>query len=101
MSTRKQKKSLEEFKSSYLKKMRKIRDFVNGETPCESCGHYYDDHDHMTAKDIALAEKNGCVVKICEDGPEKTLDCPEVSLVIVTLPPESPCDEEFMEGISS
>ncbi len=76
--------------------------------PCKHCGGHYDNHCNLSEAEIWDARDQGCVVNICEtrrrwtytDDNEEGVE-EKVFFCLVVTPPEDPCDEDFMEEIST
>ncbi len=62
--------------------------------PCEKCGAHYDKHYSLTKEEIWDARDQGCVVNVCREACEKYF-------CRVLPSPDNPCDNDFMEDISS
>lgn len=69
--------------------------------PCKHCGGHYDIHNYLTEPEMAEAREQGCTVRICESVGERVLGRGETFYVVVTPLPANPCDESYMEDISS
>ncbi len=68
--------------------------------PCKQCGGHYNDHNYLTIEEIDDALEQGCAVRTCEVYPYLNRKC--VTYLVVVYPlPDNPCDEDFMEDISS
>ena len=56
----------------------------------------------MAAADVARADTNRALVKMFQEEKEKTKELQdELDDLKAKIPPDDPCDEEFMEEISS
>ena len=76
--------------------------------PCKHCGGHYNSHRNMTQEDIWDARDQGCEVDVCETRRRWTYtedNDPgveeQVFFCLVIIPPDDPCDGDFMKEIST
>jgi hypothetical protein len=87
------------------------------ERPCKHCGRHYDNHANLSEAEIEDAQKQGCIVGVCEtrrrwtfgeEASARGVDSKDFGsyeetvfwCVVIPLPDE-PCDVDYMKEISS
>jgi hypothetical protein len=64
--------------------------------PCKFCGNPGKEHIYLTSKDLIRYELEDYDIKVCVRYDDETIIC-----LVDPPPPEDPCDDDFMEEISS
>ena len=96
--------SMKAAREEYTKQRKAIQGYGAG--PCEYCGHPDNKHDFLITEEIEEHRKKGSHVSICEaEGSSVMLEMGIGRLLgwrcYIHAPPEDPCDDDFMEGISA